>query len=82
MLQDAMAAQSAIGAFELASKVVDEVSASGARARIPAKREAWRRFGSQEARQQLAALVEDARSGRLSTVSYESRVDELTGMVA
>ena len=81
LLEGATAARPAIDAFELASKVVDEVSASGARARIEAKREAWGRFGGREARQ-LAALVEDARSGRLSAESYKSRVDELSGMAA
>ena len=81
LLAGATAAQSAIDAFELASKVVSEVSVSGARARIEAKREVWGRFGVREARQ-LAALVENARSGRLSAESYRSRVDELSGMAA
>ena len=81
LLEGATAAQSSIDAFELASKVVGEVSASGARARIEAKREAWGRFGDREARQ-LAALVEDARGGRLSGESYESRVDEISGIAA
>ena len=80
LLEGTTAAQSSIDAFELASKVVDEVRASGARAKIEAKREAWRRFGGREEVRQLAALVEDARSGRLSTESYKSRVDELSGM--
>ena len=81
LLEGATAAQSSIDAFELASKVVDEVCTSGARARIEAKREAWGRFGGREARQ-LAALVEDATSGRLSAESYMSRLDELTEMAA
>ena len=82
LLEGATAAQSSsIDAIELASKVVDEVSDSATRARIKAKREAWGRFGGREA-QLLAALVEDARSGRLSPDSYKSRVDELSGMAA
>ena len=81
LLEGATMAQSSIDTFELASKVVEEVSASGARAKIEAKRESWGRFGSQEARQ-LEALVEDARSGRLSTESYKLRIDELGGMAA
>ena len=81
LLEDATAAQSALDAFELASKIVGEVSASGARARIEAKREAWGRFGDREA-QQLAAIVEDAKSGRLSAESYESLVDAISGMAA
>ncbi len=81
LLESAKTAQSSIDAFELASKVVKEVSASGARARIEAKRETWGRFGGREARQ-LAALVEDARSGRLSEENYESHMDELSGMAA
>lgn len=82
LLEGVTAAQSsAIDAFELAGKVVDEVSGSGARARIEAKREVWGRFGRLQA-QLLAALVEDARSGRLSPDSYKSRVDELGEMAA
>ena len=81
LLEGAMAAQSSIDAFELASKIVGEVSASGARARIEAKREAWGAFGGQEARG-LAALVEDARIGRLSAESYQLRMDEISGMAA
>ena len=81
LLEGATAGQSSIDAFELASMVVDEVTASGARARIDAKREAWGRFGSREVRQ-LAELVEDARGGRLSTESYKSRLDKLSGMAA
>ena len=81
LLEGAMAAQSSIDAFDLASKVVGEVSASGARARIEAKREAWGAFSGQEARE-LAALVEDARIGRLSAESYQSRMDEISGMAA
>ena len=81
LLGGATAAHSSIDAFELASKIVDEVSASGARTRIEAKREAWGKFGGREARR-LAALVEDARSGRLSTESYKSCVDELSGIAS
>ena len=81
LLEGAKAAQSSIDAFKLASKIVEEVSASGTRARIEAKRKAWGRFGGQEARQ-LAALVEDARSGRLSTESYKACIDELSEKAA
>lgn len=81
LLEGLEAAQPSLDAFELADRVVDEVSGSAARARIEAKREAWGRFGFREARL-LAALVEDARSGRLSPESYKSRVDELSEMAA
>ena len=81
VLEGALTAQSSIDAIGLASKVVDELSASGARARIEAKREAWGTFGSREA-QQLAALVEDAKEGRLSAESYGLRMSELVGIAA
>ena len=81
VLEGAMAAQSSIDAFGLASKVVDELAASGARARIEAKQEAWGTFGSREA-QQLAALVEDAREGRLSAENYGLRMSELSEIAA
>ena len=82
LLKGATAVQSpSLDALELAGKVVKEVSGFGARARIEAKRETWGRFGGREAKL-LAALVEDARSGRLSPDSYRSRVDELSGMAA
>ena len=82
LLEGATAAQlSSMDALELASKVVGEVSRSGVRAIIEAKREAWGRFGAREV-ELLAALVEDARSGRLSPDSYESRLDELSRMAA
>ena len=81
LLEGATAAQSALDALQLASKVVAEISGSGARARIEAKREAWGGFGDPEARQ-LATIVEEARSGRLSAENYESRVDGLSGMAA
>ena len=81
LLEGAKAAQSSIDAFKLANKVVEEVSASGARARIEAKQKAWGRFGSWEV-DQLAALVEDARRGRMSIESYEACMDEITERVA
>ena len=81
LLEGATTARSALDAVLLASKVVAEVSASGSRARIGAKRETWGGFGAREARQ-LATIVEEARSGRLSAEGYKSRVDELSGMAA
>ena len=81
LLESATAAQSALDAFELAIKVVGEVSATGMRARIDAKREAWGGFGDQEA-QKLAEIVKDARSGRLSAESYKSLVVELSEIAA
>ena len=81
LLESPAAAQSSLDAFELADRVVDEVTGSAARARIEAKREAWGKFGGREARL-LATLVEDARSGRLSLETYRSRVDELSEIAA
>ena len=81
MLETAISAESSPDALDLAIKVVGEVSAAGARARVQAKREAWGEFGDREA-ERLAALVEEARGGRLSPEDYRSRVDELSRMAA
>lgn len=82
LLNGATAIQSTIDAFDLANKVVEEVSAFGSRARIGAKRETWGGFGVKEARQ-LAIVVENALNGRLSAEGYKSHVDELSrGMAA
>ena len=81
LLEGVTTAGSELDAVELASKVVAEVSASGLRARIGAKRETWGGFGAREARQ-LATIIEEARSGRLSEEGYESRVDEISRKAA
>ena len=72
---------SALDAFRLASMVVDEVSTSGARARIEAKRTTWGDFGDQEAHR-LAAIVQEAELGRLSEENYRAHLDELVGIAA
>ena len=77
----ATVAQSALDAVQLASKVVAEVSASGKRARIDAKQQAWGGFGDRETGK-LAAILEEARNGRLSPESYSSRVEDLSGIAA
>ena len=73
--------ESALNPYQLASKVVDEVSKAGAQARIEAKRATWRDFGDQEM-QHLAAIVQEARLGQLSEEGYMSRLDELVGIAA
>ena len=73
--------ESPLDTYQLASRVVYEVSAAGARARIEAKRGTWRSFGDQEARQ-LAEIVVEAQLGQLSEEGYRSRIDELVGVVA
>ena len=75
------APESALNPHHLASTVVDEVSTAGARARIEAKRVAWRDFGAQEA-QRLAAIVQEAQHGQLSEAGYMSHLDELVGIAA
>lgn len=70
-----------LDAVELASEVVAEVSASGGRAKIEAKRETWSEFGDREI-QHLATIVEEASSGGLSAEKYASRVDQLSEMAA
>ena len=81
LLETTAAPESALNPYRLASKVVDEVSASGARARIEAKRVTWRDFGVQEA-QGLAAIVQEAQLGHLSEEDYKSHLDELVGIAA
>ena len=76
-----VAPESVLDAFHLASMVVDEVSTSGARARIEAKRATWQDFGEPEAHR-LAAIVQEAQLGRLSEENYESYLDELVGVAA
>ena len=81
LLEPTAASGSALNPYRLASQVVDEVSASGTRARIDAKRATWRDFGVQEAHC-LAAIVQEAQLGRLSDESYESHLNELVGIAA
>ena len=71
--------QVGLNAYRLASLVVDEVSASGARARIEAKRATWRDFGDQEAHH-LANIVQEAQLGRLSEESYKAHLNEIVGI--
>ena len=73
--------ESALNPYQLASKVVDEVSKAGAQARIEAKRATWRDFGDQEV-QHLAAIVQEARLGQLSEEDYMSHLDKLVGIAA
>ncbi len=73
--------ESVLDAFRLASRVVDEVSTSGARARIEAKRTTWGDFGDQEV-QHLVAIVEEAQFGRMSKEIYKSHLNELVGIAA
>ena len=73
--------ESALNPYHLASKVVREVSTSGSRARIEAKRDTWRDFGAQEAHR-LAAIVREAQLGRLSEEGYKSYLDEIVGIAA
>ena len=73
--------ESVLDAFRLASMVVDEVSSSGARARIEAKRATWREFGDREAHR-LAAIVQEAQLGRLSEEDYKAHLDQLVEMTA
>ena len=73
--------EAALDPLHLASKVVDDVSTAGVRARVEAKRATWQDFGDAEA-QYLAAIVEEAQRGHLSKEDYESRVDELVRMAA
>ena len=73
--------ESILDTFHLASMVVDEVSTSGARARIEAKRAAWQGFGDPEAHC-LAAIVQEAQLGPLSEENYKSYLDELVGIAA
>ena len=70
--------ESILDTFHLASMVVDEVSTSGARARIEAKRATWQGFGDPETHC-LAAIVQEAQLGPLSEENYKSYLDELVG---
>lgn len=76
-----VAPESSLDAYLLAIKIVEEVSTSGARARIEAKRDTWRPFGDDEA-QHLAAIVQEARLGQLSKDGYLSHLDDLVGVGA
>ena len=71
----------ALDALRLASMVVDEVSTSGARARIEAKRATWRDFGTPEAHR-LTAIVQEALLGELSEENYRAHLDQLVEMAA
>ena len=73
--------ESILDTFHLASMVVDEVSTSGARARIEAKRAAWLDFGDPEAHL-LAAIVQEAQLGLLSEENYKTHLDQLVEMAA
>ncbi len=73
--------ESAVDPLRLASEAVREVSMAGGRARIGAKRAAWRGFGLQEA-QRLAAILREAERGQLSEEVYRSRLDELVRIAA
>ena len=81
LLDPTTAPESALDPYRLASRVVDEVSTAGARARIGAKQATWTDFGDQEA-QWLAAIVQEAQLGQLREEDYESRLDELVGKAA
>ena len=73
--------ESVLDTFHLASMVVNEVSTSGARARIEAKRATWQGFGDPEAHC-LAAIVQEAQLGPLSEENYKAHLDELVGIAA
>ena len=71
--------QAGLNAYRLASLAVDEVSTSGARARIEAKRATWRDFGDRETLH-LANIVQEAQLGRLSEETYKARLNEIVGI--
>ena len=81
LLEPTTAPESAVDPFYLANKVVSEVSIAGGRARVKAKRDAWRDFGDLEA-QHLAAIVQEAQRGHLSEEVYKSLLDELVETAA
>ena len=81
LIEPTAARESILNPYHLANKVVHEVSTSGARAKIEAKRTTWRDFGAQEA-QRLAAIVQEAQLGPLSKEDYKSRLDDLVGTAA
>ena len=80
-LEPTAAPESTLDPYQLASKVVVDVSTAGARARVEAKQDTWRNFGDQEA-QRLAAIVHEAQLGPLSEEDYRSHLDELVGVAA
>lgn len=65
----------------LAARVVGEISAAGARARIQAKKDAWSALGESEA-QSLAAVVDDAQQRPLSGEEYRHRLADIVGTAA
>ena len=75
------APESAMYAYHLASRVIDELSADGARARIEAKRTTWRDFGLQET-QRLASIVQEAQLGHMSEEAYKFHLDRLVGVAS
>ena len=81
LLEPTARAGAALDAFRLASMVVEEVSTSGARARIEAKRATWREFGDRETHH-LVAIIQEAQLGQLSEEEYKSHLDELVGLAA
>ncbi len=81
LLETTTAPESALDPDHLANNVAREVSATGSRARIEAKRDTWRNFGAQEAHR-LAAIVREAQLGRLSEERYNFHLDEIVGMAA
>ena len=81
LFKSTVAPESALHPYHLASKVVDDVSTAGGRARIEAKRATWGDFGVQEA-QRLATIVQEAQLGKLSVEGYRSHLDELVGIAA
>ncbi len=76
MLDPSTDPESALDPYRLASKVVSDVSAAGARARIEAKQVTWGNFGDRETRW-LTTIVQEAQLGQLSEKGYRSRLDEL-----
>ena len=76
MLDPSTAPESALDPYRLASKVVSDVSAAGARARIEAKQVTWSNLGDRETRW-LTTIVQEAQLGQLSEKGYRSRLDEL-----
>ena len=80
-LEHAFTRESALDAGHLASTVVNEITESGSRAKIEAKRATWQGFGLRET-QCLVAMVQVAQQGQLSREDYESRLDDLVGTAA
>ena len=81
LLKPTTAPESAVDPFQLAMKVVREVSLAGSRAKVEAKKDTWRDFGDLEA-QHLAAIVQEAQRGQLSEEVYKSHLDELVRIAA